>query len=109
MCCSAASRAGAGGKTGFGRFAGQQFGTAQDFAHGCEREVVQQAGQPAGTTCQVGVVAKRGQGSNFDPGLLGVQLPGMQVEREGTSGALIYLPQTRIRQPIGLDAEEAAT
>src|SRR6185312_3213581 len=78
---------------------------SQHVHGGSERELIEQPAQAALTALEVGVVPEPRERLNLHPGLPGIDFPGMQIEREGNSGARVDLTQPRACQPVGQDAK----
>lgn len=78
----------------------EQAASVQHFAHGREAEFSEQPSQTPFAALEVCVVAEAGEPAYLDPRLPGVDLPRMQVEREGLVARVVDLAQSVPREGI---------
>src|SRR6267378_3339157 len=88
---------------------GKQVSPGEDRTHGVELEVPEQPRKPLGATIEVQVVPKARQGAClFHPRLLGIDLPGVDVEHELLL-LRVQLAQRPARESVRKEAEVPAS
>src|SRR5690242_3241402 len=89
--------------------AAQQPRGLEHLAHRGEAKLIEQTAQPRLAAVQVGVMTESGQPADLHARLLRINLPGVQIEREGTAVPDVDLAQPRARHEVRQQPEVAAS